>query len=95
MEPNKFSPEHIKHEFLTLTSEYSYSEDCLETKLQAKFDRYDQIFEQPEEELINVIEQKHQKSELIEEELFNINSKTLCLSEATEVINEVSVKPQS
>ena len=37
---------------LTLTSETSSSEDFFETKIQAKFDKSDQIFEQPEEELI-------------------------------------------
>ena len=48
MEPNKFSPEYIENEVFTLTSETSYSEDCFETKIQAKFDKSDQIFEQPE-----------------------------------------------
>ena len=38
MEPNKLSSEHIKIEFLTLTSETPSSEYCLETKLQAKLD---------------------------------------------------------
>ena len=38
------------------------------------------------------IEQQHQESKNIEEELVNPDSKTPCLSEATEVINEVSVK---
>ena len=41
--------------------------------------------------MIEFIEQQHQESEQIEEELFIINTKTLCLSEATEVINEISV----
>ena len=49
MEPNKFSSEHIKNEVLTITSDISYYEDFFSTKLQAKFDKYDQIFEQPEE----------------------------------------------
>ena len=49
------------------TSETSSYEDCcLETKLQAKFDKSDQKFEQPEEELMNVIEQQHQESKHIE-----------------------------
>ena len=55
MEPNKFSSEHIENEAFTLTSEISYSEDFFETKLQAKFDKSDQIFEQPEEVLIYFI----------------------------------------
>ena len=37
------------------------------------------------------IEKYHQESEQIEEELVTLNSKTLCLSEDTEVINEMSV----
>ena len=41
-EQNKFSSEYIKNEVLTLTSDTSFSDDCLETKLQAKFDKYDQ-----------------------------------------------------
>ena len=47
MEPNKFSSEHTKNELLTLTSETSSSDDFFETKLQAKFYKYDQILEQP------------------------------------------------
>ena len=50
MEPNKLSSEYIENEVLTLTSETSSSEDCLETKIQAKFNKSDQMFEQPEEE---------------------------------------------
>ena len=46
MEPNKFSPEHIKNEFLTLTSETSSYEYFFESKLQDKFDKFDQTFEQ-------------------------------------------------
>ena len=49
MEPNKLSSEHIENEVLTLTSKTLSSEDCLETKLQAKFNKSDPIFEQPEE----------------------------------------------
>ena len=48
MEPNKFSPEHIKNEFITLTPETSSYEGFIETKLQANFDKSDQMFEQPE-----------------------------------------------
>ena len=58
------------------------------TTVQTKFDKYDKTFEQQEEVLIDFIEQQHQQSEQIEEELFNINSKTPCLSEATEAIND-------
>ena len=39
----------------TLSYEYFF-----ETKLQAKFDEYDQIFEQPEEEWMDFMEQQHQ-----------------------------------
>ena len=39
----------------------SSSEDYYETKLQAKFDKSDQIFEQPEEELMYYIEKQHQE----------------------------------
>ena len=46
MEPNKFSSKHIENGLLTLTSETSSYEKNLETKLQAKFDKFDQIFEQ-------------------------------------------------
>ena len=55
MEPNKFSSEHIKNESLTLTSETSSYEDCIEKKVQAKYDKSDQNFEQPEEELVDLI----------------------------------------
>ena len=83
MEPNKFSSEHIKNRFLTLTYENLSSEDCLDNKLQAKFYKSDQNFNQPEKQLIDVIEQQHQESKDIEEELVTLNSKTPCLSEAT------------
>ena len=43
MEPNKLSSEHIKNEVLTLASETLSSKHCFETKLQAKFDKSDQI----------------------------------------------------
>ena len=76
---------------VTITSEALSSEELFETKLEAKFDKYDKSFEQPEEELIDFIEQQHRESEQIEEELVTINSKIPCLSEATEVINEISV----
>ena len=49
MEPNKFSLEHIKNEFLTLTSETSSHEDFIEANFQAKVDKSDKYFEQPEE----------------------------------------------
>ena len=55
MEPNTFSLERIKNEVLTLTYETSSSEDYYETKLQAKFDKSDQIFEQLEEEFMDFI----------------------------------------
>ena len=59
MDQNKISWEHIENKMVTLTSETLSFEYCFETKLQAKFDKYDQIFEQPEEELMNFIEQQH------------------------------------
>ena len=46
MEPKTFSSEHNENEVLTLTSETSSSKHRYMTKLQAKFDEYDQIFEQ-------------------------------------------------
>ena len=76
---------------VTLTSETLYFEAYFETKLQADFDKSDQVFEQPEEELIYFIEQQHQKSEYIEEELVTLKSTTYCLSETTEVIDEILV----
>ena len=42
------SSEHIENEMVTLTPEHLSSEDCLDTKLQANFDKYDQIVEKPE-----------------------------------------------
>ena len=60
MAPNKFSAENIENECLTITSETSSSEYRFETKLQAKIDKYYQMFEQPEEELMYFIEQQHQ-----------------------------------
>ena len=60
MEPNMFSSEHIQNEVLTLTSETPSSEYCFDTRLQAKFEKTDQIFEQSEEELIYLIEQQYQ-----------------------------------
>ena len=47
--PKKFSSEQIENKIVTLTHETLSSEDWFETKLQAKFDKSDQIFEQPEE----------------------------------------------
>ena len=61
-------------------------------KLQEIFDKSDQIFKETEEELIYFIEKQYQESKQIEEELVTLNSNALCLSEATEVINEISVK---
>ena len=53
MDQQKLSPEHIEKEVLTLTPENLSSEDCFETKLQDKFDKSDQIFEQQEEEFMD------------------------------------------
>ena len=41
---------------------------------------------------MDFMEQHHQKSKHTEEELVPINSQTPCLSETTEIINEISVK---
>ena len=41
---------------------------------------------------MDFIGQQHQESEQIEEELVTLNSRTSLLSEATEGINEISVK---
>ena len=46
---NKLSSEHIESEVLTLTYETSSYKDRFETKIQAKFDKYDLSFEQQEE----------------------------------------------
>ena len=55
MDPKKFSSEHIENKMVTLTSEILSYEDYFETKLQAKFDKFDQNFKQPEEELMDFI----------------------------------------
>ena len=41
---------------------------------------------------MDFIEQRHQYSEHVEEELITLNSKTPCLSKSTEVINEIKFK---
>ena len=74
---------------VTITSETLSYEDCFDTKLQARFDKSDQKFKQPEEGFMDFIEQQHQEPEQIEEELVTLNSKTPCLSESTEVISEI------
>ena len=48
---------------VTLTSETLSSQDYFEIKLQAKSDKPDKCFEQPEEKLMNLIEQHNQESE--------------------------------
>ena len=55
---------------LTHNYEPSSSEDCFETKIQAKFDKSDQILEQPEEELTDFMEQQHQKSKILKNDWF-------------------------
>ena len=54
----------------TLNYEPSSSENCFETKIQAKFDKSDQIFEQPEEELIDFMEQQHWESKILKKDWF-------------------------
>ena len=49
----KFSSKLIENEVLNLTSEHPYSEYNLERKFQSKLYPYNNIFEQPEEELID------------------------------------------
>ena len=57
---------------LTLNYEPSSSEDCFETKLQAKFDKSDQIFEQPEEELVELkVKQQMDENKLSSESIKN------------------------
>ena len=60
MQYHMFSSEHIINEVLTLNSGTSSSEDWFETKIQAKFDKSDQIFNQTGEELMDITEQQHQ-----------------------------------
>ena len=48
-ETNKFSSKLIVNEVVTITSETPSSEDHFETKLQAKFDKSDQTFEQQQQ----------------------------------------------
>ena len=48
MEPNKLLSEHVKNEVLTFAYETSSFEDHFETIIQSKFDKSDQIFEEPE-----------------------------------------------
>ena len=45
---------------VTLTSENLSYEELFETKSQAKFDKSDKFFKQPEEELTNFIYQQQQ-----------------------------------
>ena len=56
MDPNKFSSEHIGNKMVTITSETLSYEDCFDTKLQARFDKSDQKFKQPEEGFMDFIE---------------------------------------
>ena len=51
---HKFSSKYIENEMVTLTSETLSYEYCFETKIPAKYDKYDQSFEQQEEELIGL-----------------------------------------
>ena len=48
MEPNKLLSENIGNEVLNISSETPYYEDNFDTKLQANFDKYDQILKQQE-----------------------------------------------
>ena len=61
MEPEKSSSEHIENKGLTLISETASSKDCFDKKIQAKFDKSDNIFEQPEKELMDFMEKQHQE----------------------------------
>ena len=59
MESNKFLSKYIGNKLVPLNSETPYSENQFYTKLQAKFDKSDQCFEQQEEELIQFKEIQH------------------------------------
>ena len=48
MNPYRISSEHIENKMVTLTSETLSYEYCFGTKLQDKFNKYYQIFKQPE-----------------------------------------------
>ena len=56
-----FSSEHIGNEVFNITSEHRSSEDNLESKLQSNLSPSNQNFEQPEEELIDFMEKRHQE----------------------------------
>ena len=78
IEPNKFSSEHIENEVLTLSSKHPYYEVNFERKFQANIYPSNQIFEQPEESLIELkvkqqMEPNMLSSEKIENEVLTIN----------------------
>ena len=56
MELNKLSSEYVENKMVTFIYDTLSFEDCFDTNLHAKFDKSDQFFEQPEEELMNFIE---------------------------------------
>ena len=79
MEPKRLSSYHTSDEVLTLTSEHLSSEDSFDRKFKAKFYPYNQIFEQPEEYLIEFkgkqqMGQKTFSSEQIENKLLTLTS---------------------
>ena len=53
MNPQNLSSQHIENKMFTITSENLSNEDCFDTKLQAKVDKYDNFFKQQEEECIS------------------------------------------
>ena len=66
---------------LNLTSETPSSKDFFESKLRDKFDKYDQMFEQPKEKLIELkrkqkMEPNNFSSEHIENYVLTITSET-------------------
>ena len=56
------SSEHIESKVVTLTSKSAPSKNHFETKPQAKFATYDQIFDTKEEELIKLKGKQHMES---------------------------------
>ena len=72
MDPNNLSSEHTENKMVTLTYENLSSEYCFETKLQAKFDKSDQHFEYPEDELIEFNWEQHMESKMSHQKTLKI-----------------------
>ena len=91
-ELRKSSSGPTQNELITITSKDPHSEYHFERKFNPIFLHLIELLNKPEEELMDFIEQQHQESKNIEEELVTIKSKIPYLSEATKVTNEISVK---